>query len=493
MRAMTTESDRPEGQPPPDSEAARHPEGDAWIRGRHGSFPVSLVEAITGGRCLLFAGSGSSAASLTKARKPLPGWQDLLVGLLAWPAVQEKLDTICLKELIELTVAGKLEIVAQEVIDQVGADAVGEYLETTFDPSGIVPSRRHLLMAALPFRGIVTTNYDNLIERAYAEERSILTSVLLGRDVRSVAALERPRHWVLKLHGDISQPESVILGYSDFVAMQNSPGYQRVLDHLAKSYRWLMIGYSLRDREVIAALERAALRPNGPEHMMLVRKDSLTGVETRHLRAHLNLRVFEYEDHFGQHEVVEMFLESLHELLSRDVELPSVRGPVASRITTHWTPRRQADGEFVQSFLFREGAVVWALDQTSTRQLDALRRDRDTELRYVDHVVLLLDKGPVPSPYSGLVAKALACALRTGVQVLILAIGTHTRPSFAAKHAPAAPIFYLEEGFSERDLAPIRDYLIQAGPSAGRRRTSPLQACRGWQPRSRETGQDEGA
>src|SRR5690606_11665136 len=70
----------------------------------------------------------------------------------------------------------------------------------------------HSLLAALGCREIVTTNYDELYERAAAD--------LDGTDGVPVRPYEEPRGgrpWVLKMHGDVHDPAGIVLTRSDFV------------------------------------------------------------------------------------------------------------------------------------------------------------------------------------------------------------------------------------------------------------------------------------
>ena len=74
----------------------------------------------------------------------------------------------------------------------------------------------HALLAALPVREAITTNYDRLFEVAWGVSDPGGLSVLPG-GVRPDA-----RRWLLKMHGCLSDPERVVL---TAIVVQNGNAY----------------------------------------------------------------------------------------------------------------------------------------------------------------------------------------------------------------------------------------------------------------------------
>ena len=130
----------------------------------------------------------------------------------------------------------------------------------------IVPSPALHMLAALPFRIVITTNYDNLFETALNQVKAPGGS--LAPKYPLIKVYDPTRHGppeivpldpsinepiVLKLHGDFSKPESIVITEEDYIVF-----IQRMSDrHLhpiqenirARMQSWpvLFIGYSLKD------------------------------------------------------------------------------------------------------------------------------------------------------------------------------------------------------------------------------------------------------
>lgn len=70
----------------------------------------------------------------------------------------------------------------------------------------------HVLLAGLPVGEYVTTNYDSLLEAALAAPKGASAPSVLPHAPRPQA-----RVWVLKMHGCVSRPESIVLTRQDYV------------------------------------------------------------------------------------------------------------------------------------------------------------------------------------------------------------------------------------------------------------------------------------
>ena len=133
------------------------------------------------------------------------------------------------------------------------------------------PSLRAL--AHLPVATVWTTNYDNLLERAY-EEAGRVADVRSGPD--DVARPPRPRRTavIYKMHGDIDRPEEAVLLKEDYEFYPEHRGeYTRVLqsDFLQKTF--LFVGFSFTDPNIDQILSR--LRKPGrtrTDHYWIVRE-----------------------------------------------------------------------------------------------------------------------------------------------------------------------------------------------------------------------------
>jgi hypothetical protein len=108
------------------------------------------------------------------------------------------------------------------------------------------PALLHGLLAGLAVRNAVTTNYDRFYERAVEASGRAMESVLPWA---SAVGSER---WVLKLHGDVERPESIVLTRRHMVRYDaaNRPS-AALLQSVLLTKHLLVVGTSLTDDNVL--------------------------------------------------------------------------------------------------------------------------------------------------------------------------------------------------------------------------------------------------
>jgi SIR2-like domain len=101
----------------------------------------------------------------------------------------------------------------------------------------------HAMLASLGCAEIVTTNYDHLYERAASDIADGENAPTLPFDQT------RPRTpWVLKMHGDIRDPKSIVLTRSDFVGYDaKSRPMGSIVQSLMITKHLLFVGASMTD------------------------------------------------------------------------------------------------------------------------------------------------------------------------------------------------------------------------------------------------------
>lgn len=203
-----------------------------------------LAERARGDELALFLGAGVSAAA------GLPLWNDLLVQLATDAGLPEE------------DLAGLGSLPPQDAASLLGRRLGGERMRARV---GEIFADRphalaHALLAALPVREAVTTNYDRLFE-----------SAAVGAD-RPVAVLpaERPRgqqRWLLKLHGDVGDVGSVVLTREEFLEYDvGRSALAGVVQALLLTRHVLFVGLSLLDDNLVRIAHRAGqVRPPGSE------------------------------------------------------------------------------------------------------------------------------------------------------------------------------------------------------------------------------------
>ncbi|HEU4568926.1 MAG TPA: SIR2 family protein, partial [Marmoricola sp.] len=143
------------------------------------------------GELALFFGAGVSVPA------GLPAWREMLEAL----AARAEVSAEALAGLGPLDQAQLLQRRLPDLDDQI-AEAAQRHHQ---------PSLAHALLAGLRCREAVTTNYDRLYETAVAATDRGRPCVLPWEAAVGASA------WVLKLHGDVTVPESVTFTRRDYV------------------------------------------------------------------------------------------------------------------------------------------------------------------------------------------------------------------------------------------------------------------------------------
>lgn len=203
--------------------------------------PFPLLADIADARCIPFIGAGFSR----NARVPggsMPDW----AGLTTILATEGGLD---------LTLTGPA--VAQEYERRFGRVQLIEAIRRSLHPDEAQPGKSHRALVQLPFDTVYTTNFDLLLEQAYAAA---------GRPFRSlVGELQLPFHAgqtatsIVKMHGDLRHEEHIVVSQGDYDAFLAT--YPVVATHLSAmliTRTPLFIGYSLTDPDFLSI--RAVIR-----------------------------------------------------------------------------------------------------------------------------------------------------------------------------------------------------------------------------------------
>ncbi|QHD84624.1 hypothetical protein GR168_03815 [Gordonia sp. JH63] len=180
------------------------------------------------GHLALFLGAGVSIAA------GLPSWNGLL----------ERLGAEAGERPEDFGRLGSLDQ-AQYLAAKLGVDELNERVKAVIGTPKKV-ALAHSLMAGLKLREAVTTNYDDLFERAIEAAGSRRPSILPWDSV------SEERGWLLKLHGDAARPGSIVLTRRDFVLFDaKSRPAGSLLQALLLTKHVLIVGTSLADDNVI--------------------------------------------------------------------------------------------------------------------------------------------------------------------------------------------------------------------------------------------------
>lgn len=206
--------------------------------------PKFLIDQISEGRVVIFLGSGSSCTAKNS------------LGIT--PPIGNGLS----KLLSEKFLGGQynnapLNQVGELAISETSLFAVQDYIREIFE--GFEPTSAHLTMATIKWFGIVTTNYDLLIEKSY-ELKTNKTAQKLQKFVEHGDRFEekmRDHNSVpyLKLHGCITRISNekcpLILSTDQYITYKKCR--ERIFGHF---YNWasempiVFIGHSLQDMDI---------------------------------------------------------------------------------------------------------------------------------------------------------------------------------------------------------------------------------------------------
>jgi hypothetical protein len=195
-------------------------------------------------------------------------------------------------------------------------------LDCVFRSPTLQPTERHKIIIQIPFSAIITTNYDKLIELAYAFiNKSLPPTYTFDNSPDIVSALSNNRFFVLKAHGDIDRKETIILSERDYRnIVYRQPGYRAVLNAIFIMKTVLFIGTSLADPDVKLVLESVSesLTGKGPTHYALLPIKEAGNEEVVHWRDYFGIRIIQYEATKG-HPEIDLFLKEIRDAVQRNM------------------------------------------------------------------------------------------------------------------------------------------------------------------------------
>ncbi len=226
--------------------------------------PEELVSAVAQRRAILFAGAGLSCS----------------LGLPLFNVLTDRLSrelNIQASE-IDYPVLAEYYFLKTKRTEQLYA-----WMRQTWPPSqvDIYQSDAHSAIVKLDFPVIYTTNYDSWIERAFAAHGKPFRKVIRVGDL---AATQQGETEIIKFHGDLEDPESIILTESSFLrrmSLEEPLDIRLRSDSLARPL--LFVGYSLSDpnirfllfrlRELWSRHNQGGERPKS--YILIVHRDEL--------------------------------------------------------------------------------------------------------------------------------------------------------------------------------------------------------------------------
>lgn len=268
--------------------------------------PGLLVRYIQQKRCVVFVGAGLSAGA------GLPTWKGLLVKGIEELVGSLPEGELHQEELRRLVERGKLLEVADFCKEKLGG-AYHQFLAEQVRGDQAELPRTHDVLMHLPFSAWVTTNYDKLLERAYSKVKGGFPKTLTHKDTEALGRLLfDDGQFILKAHGDIDRPETVVLTSRDYSEIIHAnPAFNEIFSGLLLTKALFFVGYSLSDPDFRLLMDRQLSHFKGfvPERYALM--TGVGPVERDVLWRTARIQVISYENASGRHAEVLQYLEAL--------------------------------------------------------------------------------------------------------------------------------------------------------------------------------------
>ncbi len=286
------------------------------------NIPAELINSIIEGKAVAFCGAGLSIPVRRANGINLPNWKQLLTELLNH-AVNDSYSVLPLKEEIKTAITeNQLLMVAQELEETISRQNIIKYLRDIFLDKNLTPTNTHSALVSIPFLGILTTNYDTLIESAYTIKNKRLPPIFTQEDLVNVSnPLKTREEFVFKIHGDINRPQTIVLNSHDYSQILfRTPSYRSFLETLFTVNTVLFIGFGLEDPDVDNLLDRMAgiYSRNNDFHYILIPKGRFNNLEKKRLALDKKILTIEYDNDDNTHSEVYEFLNHVESLTSEN-------------------------------------------------------------------------------------------------------------------------------------------------------------------------------
>ncbi len=430
-----------------------------------GIVPAELLDAVRSGKCILFVGAGLSAQVQRSGGSSLPNWSQFLTELLDWALARQVRFWGDPEDIRGMIKAGDLLMAAQELQERVTTASISDFLNHVFRDRSVRPSSAHLLLPQIPFRAVLTTNYDTLIEGSYSlSSKGRIPPVLTQLDLSArPSLLRRSEFFIFKLHGHLDRPESIVLGSRDYQDMLfQAPGYRQFLETIFATHTVLFIGCGGLDPDLDNVLDRlAALYSRTLDrHFILLPSGRMNATQKRRLALDRRLEVIEYFVD-PPHSQVVAFLEEMDRQLKEGITsvAAAAKQTAAPKIFISASMKDVQLVRRLTSVLREHGYLPWAAADEGEPG-DDMRQRIGEALASADCVLVLFSPRSMESAWVRYEAEAAVVREVTGQTVVLpIVLGDADVPAYFRNRL----YLRLPVEFSSNDLQPILSALARIG------------------------------
>ncbi|MBD3373610.1 hypothetical protein GF406_01120, partial [candidate division KSB1 bacterium] len=351
----------------------------------HSAVLSDLVADLNRGRLLIIAGAGLSIPC------GLPDWRKLVMQImpdhLAGYNIQKDADLMRQME-------NHLLNAAQIWWDAVPTEeARMKFFRDNFNPDDLEIGKNHELLAKLPLKAVLTTNYDPLFEKAqsvWATNCKTHLAVGLGLLFNS----NQP--FLLKLHGTWNEPESIVLTTEQYARLKSNQAYSHLYQSIQLHYRLLFLGYGGADPDLEFMHQEMARYYSGKlPHRILVLNNPTEKLKTIVMQDK-NALLVEYDGDRDGHGIITDLLQYLIDHVEE--KKPETRRPSKpDAIRQYWkriiahpdynsipvvgqSEQRSIDGLYIRLKLTAQGQKT----HVNKKLAEWLEKDKHRELSWSD-------------------------------------------------------------------------------------------------------------
>lgn len=228
-------------------------------------FPEGLLRAFRQREAVLFVGAGTSRAA------GMPTWAELSAQMQV-RLLQAARNNRERQDLHAYLQGNDALAVAQLFQDRVGLYEYHRFLTDSLRKP-VKLAAVHLALRKLPVKLVLTTNYDKMLERTFRGEEDTEPRVLFS--TAQLGSLQEHQDMtVVKMHGDIDHPESIVLTSDDYRSYFEHRKALRDFLEYQFSYRTVFfVGFSLKDPNfdlIYEEARRALQQRNRPAYALMV-------------------------------------------------------------------------------------------------------------------------------------------------------------------------------------------------------------------------------
>jgi hypothetical protein len=219
------------------------------------AFNADLLDDLARRKVVLFVGAGASKAAKPRNGGVFKDWAEFLTDASANVGDEKK------RKQIVSRIKNKDYLVASELLKDYLGEQWTRVLSAEFQRAADTP-RLHKALISLDQRVIVTTNFDKLIEYAWADCRpNRYPNVISTVDHKVFRLFRNDDPYVIKLHGTIDAPDAIVFDKTSYQreAFANQ-FYRDLIGTLLLTHTFVFIGFSMDDPAISSVIESHAYR-----------------------------------------------------------------------------------------------------------------------------------------------------------------------------------------------------------------------------------------